>query len=181
MLPWIRPYGFHFFGFRNNNVFTEQGRQPCVQPPTWRTRSLYLYPPVTGWPSIPPGTGFPFRRLLRLAGLLWRYSNPLQHGIADFINTHIKLYYILGSLYVFWSHLNCWKLITFEQSIIHNVECEACTTHVCTVLRFSEKCFSSEMVCVLSWRNFQNSDLLHQKRSHSTPHRLEVLNEVTAP
>jgi hypothetical protein len=27
-------------------------------------------------PVIPPGTGFPCRRLLRLAGLLWRYSNP---------------------------------------------------------------------------------------------------------
>jgi hypothetical protein len=25
--------------------------------PTWRTRSLYLYPPGTGWPVIPPGTG----------------------------------------------------------------------------------------------------------------------------
>jgi hypothetical protein len=24
--------------------FTEQGRQPCVQPPTWRSRSLYLSP-----------------------------------------------------------------------------------------------------------------------------------------
>jgi hypothetical protein len=23
--------GFHFLGFRNNNFFTEQGRQPCVQ------------------------------------------------------------------------------------------------------------------------------------------------------
>jgi hypothetical protein len=41
--------GFHFFGFRNSNSFTEQSRQPRVQPPAWRTRSLYLYPPVTGW------------------------------------------------------------------------------------------------------------------------------------
>jgi hypothetical protein len=29
-----------------------------------------------GGPVIPPGTGFPFRRLLTLAGLRWRYSNP---------------------------------------------------------------------------------------------------------
>jgi hypothetical protein len=28
-----------------------------------------------GGPVIPPGTGFPLRRLLRLAGLGWRYSN----------------------------------------------------------------------------------------------------------
>jgi hypothetical protein len=26
----FRPSGFHFFGFRNTNIFTEQGRQPCV-------------------------------------------------------------------------------------------------------------------------------------------------------
>jgi hypothetical protein len=29
---------------------------------------------------IPPGTGFPFRRLLRLEGLRWRYSTPPPHG-----------------------------------------------------------------------------------------------------
>jgi hypothetical protein len=33
-------------------------------------------PQEQGGPVIPPGTGFPFRRLLRLAGLRWRYSNP---------------------------------------------------------------------------------------------------------
>jgi hypothetical protein len=30
--------------------------------------------PQPGGPVILPGTGFPFRRLLRLAGLRWRYS-----------------------------------------------------------------------------------------------------------
>jgi hypothetical protein len=30
-------------------------------------------------PVITPGTGFPFRRLLRLAGLRWRYSKPPPH------------------------------------------------------------------------------------------------------
>jgi hypothetical protein len=49
-------------------------------PPTWRARSPYLYPPGTGWPSYTPGTGFPFPRLLRLAGLRWRYSTPPPHG-----------------------------------------------------------------------------------------------------
>jgi hypothetical protein len=33
-----------------------------------------------GGPVIPPGTGFQFRLLLRLAGLRWRYSNPSLHG-----------------------------------------------------------------------------------------------------
>jgi hypothetical protein len=49
-------------------------------PPTWRVRSPHLYSPGTGWPFIPLGTGFPFRRLLRLAGLRWRYSNPPPHA-----------------------------------------------------------------------------------------------------
>jgi hypothetical protein len=50
--------------------------------PTWRARSLYLYPPGTGWPCYTQGTGFPFRRLLRLAGLRWRYSTPPPHGMT---------------------------------------------------------------------------------------------------
>jgi hypothetical protein len=35
-------------------------------------------------PVIPPGTGFPFRCLLRLAGLRWRYWNPPPHGMGVF-------------------------------------------------------------------------------------------------
>jgi hypothetical protein len=30
-------------------IFTEQGRQSCIQPPTWRTRSLCLWPPIPHW------------------------------------------------------------------------------------------------------------------------------------
>jgi hypothetical protein len=37
-------------------------------------------PPGQDGPGIPPGTGFPFRRLLRLAGLRWKYSTPPPHG-----------------------------------------------------------------------------------------------------
>jgi hypothetical protein len=36
---------------------------------------IYI-PQEQGGPVIPPGTGFPFRRLLRLAGIRWRYSYP---------------------------------------------------------------------------------------------------------
>jgi hypothetical protein len=49
-------YNANFFGFRNNIFFTEQGRQPNVQLPTCRTRSLYLRPQVTEWPSYTPQT-----------------------------------------------------------------------------------------------------------------------------
>jgi hypothetical protein len=40
---------------------------------------IYI-PQEKGSPVIPPGTGFPLRRLLRLVGLWWRYSNPPPHG-----------------------------------------------------------------------------------------------------
>jgi hypothetical protein len=38
---------------------------------------IYVYiPQKQGGPVMSPGTGFPFLRLLRLAGLWWRYSTP---------------------------------------------------------------------------------------------------------
>jgi hypothetical protein len=50
---------------------------------------IYI-PHEKGGPVIPPGTGFPFRCLLRLAGLWWRYSNPPPRG-----DTHSSLLRIL--------------------------------------------------------------------------------------
>jgi hypothetical protein len=53
----------------------------CIRfktPPTWSTRSPYLYPPGKMCPVIPPGTGFRFSRLLRLAWLQWRYSKRFR-------------------------------------------------------------------------------------------------------
>jgi hypothetical protein len=44
---------------------------------------MYLCPPPPPWQGdqvIPPGTGFPFRRLLQPSGLWWTYSTPLPHG-----------------------------------------------------------------------------------------------------
>jgi hypothetical protein len=43
---------------------------------------IYI-PQEQGGPVIPPGTGFPFRRLLRLAGLRWRYSNQPPRGVVS--------------------------------------------------------------------------------------------------
>jgi hypothetical protein len=39
-----------------------------------------------GGPVIPPGTGFHFRRLLRITGLRWRYSIPPPHGSLNLHN-----------------------------------------------------------------------------------------------
>jgi hypothetical protein len=41
-------------------------------------------PQEQGGPVIPPSTGFPFRRLLRLAGLRWRYSNQPPDGYLNY-------------------------------------------------------------------------------------------------
>jgi hypothetical protein len=45
---------------------------------------IYI-PQEQGGPVIPPGTGFPFRRLLRLAGMRWRYLSRLHTGILEIL------------------------------------------------------------------------------------------------
>jgi hypothetical protein len=40
---------------------------------------IYI-PQGQGGQVMSPGTGFPFRRLLRFSGLRWRYLTPLPHG-----------------------------------------------------------------------------------------------------
>jgi hypothetical protein len=46
---------------------------------------IYI-PQEQGDPVIPPSTGFSFRRLLRLAGLRWRYSKPPPHGVLNYLS-----------------------------------------------------------------------------------------------
>jgi hypothetical protein len=46
--------GLPFFGFHNNNLYTGLYCYSSAQPPTWRTRSPYLWPPETGWPRYTP-------------------------------------------------------------------------------------------------------------------------------
>jgi hypothetical protein len=43
-----------FLGFSDKRIFTVGSFQPHAQPPTWRTRPPYLWPPETGWPSYTP-------------------------------------------------------------------------------------------------------------------------------
>jgi hypothetical protein len=63
-------------------LFLGWGRQPHVKPPTWRTRSLYLYPLETGWPSYTPIHRVPiFVAFYDMHGLQWDYSFPRSpHG-----------------------------------------------------------------------------------------------------
>jgi hypothetical protein len=66
--------------------FKEQGHQPCVQPLPGELGLCTYVPQRQGG----PGTGFPFRRHLRLAGLRWRYSNPPPHGVY-YISVWLKI------------------------------------------------------------------------------------------
>jgi hypothetical protein len=49
---------------------------------------IYI-PQEQGSLVIPPGTGFPFRRLLRLAWLRWWYSTQLPHGWTDWLTNWV--------------------------------------------------------------------------------------------
>jgi hypothetical protein len=53
--------------------------------------SHFYIPQEQGRPVIPPGTGFPFRRLLRLGGIRWRYLNPLPRGSLGSLKDKIAL------------------------------------------------------------------------------------------
>jgi hypothetical protein len=63
--------------------------------PTWRAWSSYLYTQEHSGPVLRPGKRFPFRRLLRLAGLRRRYSTLHQHGrLSSFLRFSL---YSLGT------------------------------------------------------------------------------------
>jgi hypothetical protein len=52
---------------------------------------IYI-PQIESGPVIPPGTRFPFCRLLWLAGLRWKYSTPPPHGIVQSSLKRLSLY-----------------------------------------------------------------------------------------
>jgi hypothetical protein len=62
----------------NDHILLSHLRLPQPGGPGSR---IYI-PQEQGGPVIPPCTGFPFCRLLRLAGQRWRYSNPPPHGVG---------------------------------------------------------------------------------------------------
>jgi hypothetical protein len=53
---------------------------------------VFISPKERGGPVIPPGTGFPFCRFLRLAGQRWRYSNPLPHRVVLGITNRLRCF-----------------------------------------------------------------------------------------
>jgi hypothetical protein len=78
-VSWMRPSGFHIFEFRNNNFLYRARSSACRPTPNLADQVPVFMSPSDSGPFIPPGIGFPFRRLLRLAGVPWGYSNPPPH------------------------------------------------------------------------------------------------------
>jgi hypothetical protein len=78
---------FHFFRFDTTIFFTEQGRQPCVQPPNMEGQVPVFISPRNGVTQLyPQALGSLFVVFHDSAWLRWRYSNPPPH--AEF-NTEI--------------------------------------------------------------------------------------------
>jgi hypothetical protein len=59
-------------------------------PPPAGTRHRIYIPQEQGGPLISPGTGFSFHRLLRLAGLRWRCSNPPTHRFQQLLHCCVR-------------------------------------------------------------------------------------------
>jgi hypothetical protein len=76
VLSWVRVprESWPYFTVSNSRLPQPEGTGPRI----------YI-PQEEGGPVIPPGTGFPFRRLLLLAGLWWRYLNPPSRGFVNFL------------------------------------------------------------------------------------------------
>jgi hypothetical protein len=79
---------------------------------------IYI-PHEQGGPDITLGTGFPLHRLLHLAGLQLRYSNPPPHGNVEFNEPQCLLYVTNLSLeFQQKTQVSCNKIKTISNSDI---------------------------------------------------------------
>jgi hypothetical protein len=82
--------GFISLNFATTIFLHSQGRQLCAQRQFWRSRSLCLCPPVTGWPSYTPRLRVPFpspsATLRSTAGLFQLSSTMGKYRRNIFIN-----------------------------------------------------------------------------------------------
>jgi hypothetical protein len=72
-------------GTHDHILLSHESRLPQPGGPGPR---IYI-PRAQGGPVMHPGTGFPFRHLLRLSGLRWRYSNPPPDGVNPLVTNWI--------------------------------------------------------------------------------------------
>jgi hypothetical protein len=84
-------------------------------------RSRIYIPQEQGGPVISPGTGFLSLRLLRLAGLRWRYSTSPPHGSSNFIR--FCTIYVVSKLN-HRKHIHCQATDIFESHSKHLFCCQ---------------------------------------------------------
>jgi hypothetical protein len=114
---------------------------------------IYI-PQEQGGPVIPPVTGFPLRRLLRLAGLRWRYSNPKSKsklcydrrfsrpvclGIKHPSETYDQIFITVRQLQACWcGALSLWRedgsVVCHTQSAVIRL-LSVCTIHILQVIK----------------------------------------------
>jgi hypothetical protein len=74
-----------YLGFPDNRIFMGWGCQPHAQPPTWRTRPPYLWPPGTEWSSYTHRHWVPILvAIYNTHELCWDYSYPMVTTGRDF-------------------------------------------------------------------------------------------------
>jgi hypothetical protein len=78
-LSTIRSSGFYFLGI-NNNILVWSKFVNLASNPNLKYQVSVFMPPNEKV-AQDPGSGFPFRRLPRLVGQGWRYSNPPPYEI----------------------------------------------------------------------------------------------------
>jgi hypothetical protein len=97
--------GFHFVDF--STIYFYRARSSALrQTPNIEGQAVAFTPPSDRVAQLlPPGTGFPFRRLLRLAGLRWN-SNPPAGRKSTQIRS-LKRSSVNGLLCIFFLELQC--------------------------------------------------------------------------
>jgi hypothetical protein len=137
---------------------------------------MYLCLPGTGWPSYIPRHGFPFRRLLRLAGLRWGYSNSPPHGAVTPISG-INMWSKSGQMFSNFEitkHKNLLGLIIPRTKTLM----EHCIGHVAKKRMFYFSLHFFETIFVLKLTKL-NSLVLGRKRTTPTE-RPQPVGEVSA-
>jgi hypothetical protein len=151
-------------------------------PPTWRARSLYLYPPGTGWPSYTPrhwvlGTHSREERELLYD---WRFTanqfflapSPLRltAGLFSQMNTCVHRPYITSSLRRGWvCHLQL--LLALASAFILGSESRGSRENILLPqIRDFPPCLLLRLAG-LRWRYSTPSSTVLAKTSRNGPHR----------
>jgi hypothetical protein len=96
---WVPRDSWPYFTVSDSRFPQHEGPGPCI----------YI-PQEQGGPVISPGTGFPFRRLLRLTGLRWRYSNPPPRGVCSELKVKVMLRPTVQPASLSWNEVPIWGL-----------------------------------------------------------------------